>query len=289
LRASWALARKFPESESFGFVAGERNRLTILDVDANDESILVDALDRHGHTKIVARTAGGGFHAWYRHNGEGRWVRPESNRPIDVLGAGLVVAPPSRSCRGYYEFIQGRLEDLDIAHLPVLKGVCVARDLPREKIGQGHRNTSLWRHCMRHAPRCDDFESLLDVARTFNGERMVEALSDAEVVKTAASAWEYTVAGKNYFNAPVTALRHEEIDALAFRNPDAFALLAYLRRCHWNRRTFALTKAFAQQIGWWDRRLRAATRSLVEFGIIECINPGGRGPHDPPQYRWATR
>jgi len=288
LRASCAFAHKFPASEAFGFVAGERNRLTVLDIDTMDESVLVDAFDRHGHTAIVVRTPSGGFHAWYRHNGEGRWVRPEPTRPIDILGGGLVIAPPSRSGKGPYEFVQGGLENLDIADLPVLKDVCVAPDLPREKIGQGQRNNFLWRHCMRHAPRCDDFESLLDVARTFNGERIMEPLSDAEVVKTASSAWEYTTRGKNYFNAPVTTMAHEEIKALAFSNPDAFALLAYLRQCHWNKQTFAVTKAFAKQIGWWDRRLRAATRSLVEFGVIECISPGGRGPGDPPQYRWAT-
>jgi hypothetical protein len=288
LRGSCALARKFPQSEGFGFVAGERNRVTVLDIDTSREAVLVDALNRHGHTKIVVRTPSGGFHAYYRHNGEKRRVRPELNRPVDILGGGLVIAPPSRSSKGCYEFIQGRLEDLDILNLPVIKGLCVPSDLPKDKIAEGHRNNLLWRHCMRHAPRCDDFESLLDVARTFNGERMMAPLSDVEVVKAASSAWNYTVAGKNYFNAPVTPLRHEEIDALALQDPEAFALLAYLRRCHWNRETFALTKAFAQKIGWWPRRLRGATRSLVEFGVIECINRGGRGPHDPPQYRWAT-
>jgi hypothetical protein len=28
---------------------------------------------------------------------------------------------------------------------------------------------------------------------------------------------------------------------------------------------------------------------LVKVGAIRCIQPGGRGPNDPPIYGWGTR
>ena len=47
------LAQKFTVAEAFGFCPGRHSRLTILDVDTNDERVLADALDRHGDTPII--------------------------------------------------------------------------------------------------------------------------------------------------------------------------------------------------------------------------------------------
>jgi hypothetical protein len=71
----------------------------------------------------------------------------------------------------------------------------ISLDLPQSKsIIQGQRNNTLWRYCMRQAHYCDDFDALLDVARTRNDDCLL-LLDDGELVKVAESAWGYTVTG----------------------------------------------------------------------------------------------
>jgi hypothetical protein len=113
-KVSQALAQRFTSHDALGF-AVRRARISVLDVDAPDERVLVDALDRHGPTPIVVRTGSGNWQAYYRHNGERRHVRPWAGLPIDVLGDGYVVAPPSKGTRGDYAIVQGTLDDLDRA------------------------------------------------------------------------------------------------------------------------------------------------------------------------------
>ena len=90
----------------------------MLDVDTTDERVLSDAMNRHGQTPIVVRSGSGKFHALYRHNNERRSVRAWEGLPIDLLGAGLAIAPPSLVAKGQYQIIQGRLDDLD--RLPIM-------------------------------------------------------------------------------------------------------------------------------------------------------------------------
>jgi hypothetical protein len=119
LPASASIAKKYPEATAIGFMAGRRTGLTILDVDTTDERILADALDKHGQTPVIVRSGSGHHQAWFRHNGEGRHIRAFGpDTPIDILGGGFVVAPPSRGIKADYRFIQGGLDDLD--RLPML-------------------------------------------------------------------------------------------------------------------------------------------------------------------------
>ena len=60
------------------------------------------------------------------------------------------------------------------------------------------RNTQLWRQLMKEAHHCDNYEQLLDRARTLN-EGFGRPMEDAEVIKCLASAWEKTVNGENWF------------------------------------------------------------------------------------------
>src|SRR5437868_1132077 len=107
------LANKFTDTNAIGIVTGRRNRLTVLDVDTTDQRVLDDALARHGEARMVVRTASGKFHAYYRHNGERRRIRPWPEHPIDVLGErGFVMAAPSLFGSSRYEIIHGRLDDL---------------------------------------------------------------------------------------------------------------------------------------------------------------------------------
>jgi len=69
-------------------------------VDTPDERVLADALGRHGPTPLVIRSGSGNWQAWYRNGGEPRRVRPWADKPIDILGDGFTVAPPSRGVQG---------------------------------------------------------------------------------------------------------------------------------------------------------------------------------------------
>jgi hypothetical protein len=166
--AELASKRQFEDANAFGFMTGPRSKITVLDVDTTDETILANALDQHGQSPLVVRSGSGKFHAYYRHNGERRKIRPWRGLAIDLLGTGgFVVAPPSEVAKGSYSFIQGTLDDLD--QLPALRNL----DLPQPKQPSaidGERNNKLWHHCMGAARHVENFDELLDVARTFNDD-----------------------------------------------------------------------------------------------------------------------
>jgi hypothetical protein len=289
LRGSEQLAIKFADADAFGVVMGRRNRISVLDVDSNDERLLADALARHGQTPFVVRTGGGNFQAWYRHNGEPRKVRAFPGLPIDVLGGGFVVAPPSIGASARYEIVTGSLADLD--RLPALKGLDGIAARPEPAPGRHKdeaRNNRLWRHCMAAAPDCDDLDQLIDVARTFNATFNPPLETDAEVVKTAKSAWSYEERGRNWIGraGQMVAFDHGLVDRLMSGNdPDALLLLVKLRRHHWGR-DFCIANAMAKSFGWKPARLAAARRRLLALGEVELIQPSGG--HRPAFYRWTS-
>ena len=174
LNGSAKLAQKFGGADALGFCPGRRSRLTILDIDTPDDRVLADALDQHGRTPIIVRSGSGNYQAWYRWHGENRHIRPNPEKPIDILGSGFVVAPPSNGTKLEYQFIEGSLDDLD--RLPVLSGIetpspqLSQTPILGKAVNQGGRNDYLWRHSMKSAHHCDDFDALLDVARTCNSQ-----------------------------------------------------------------------------------------------------------------------
>lgn len=288
LKASAELASKFADAPGVGFMAGKRSGLTVLDVDTADENVLADALARHGATPIITRTGSGNFHAWYRHNGEGRMIRPDPAKPIDILGTGVTIAPPSIGRKGAYAFAQGSLDDLDA--LPVMQGRS-AQTAPKPgaglRDGDG-RNRALFQHCMIQAPHCDDLDALLDVARTYASDQFADAMPDAEIIKTARSAWDYQERGKNWIagRRPIESL--DGVHGLARDNPHAFALLSLLRDYHRDDE-FMLVTAMHRALGWTERRWRDARDTLLSEGWITRTHKGGRGPNDPARYRIVTR
>ena len=58
---------RFPDVDAFGFPCGKRSRMAGVDVDTTDERVLADALDRHGPTPFIVRTASGKWHGCDRH------------------------------------------------------------------------------------------------------------------------------------------------------------------------------------------------------------------------------
>jgi len=281
LPASAGIAKKYPDATAIGFMVGRRTGLSIVDVDTPDERVLVEALDRHGPTPIIVRSGSGNHQAWYRHNDEKRLIRPESDRPIDILGAGFVVAPPSRGIKGDYQFIQGGLDDID--RLPVMRNVAPPiaptsqyTAVQPEVVVEGNRNNQLWRFCMKQAHCCDDFETLLDVARTAN-EGYLSPMPDAEVVKTAKSAWGCTERGDNRVGQIGAWFKKPQAQSLA-RDPYLFALIGWLKAENGPASEFWITNGFAAaHLGWPLDKLQKARNRAIEDGWIELIHPASTG------------
>jgi len=276
LPASAGIAKKYPDATAIGFMVGRRTGLSIVDVDTPDERVLVEALDRHGPTPIIVRSGSGHHQAWYRHNGEKRLIRPESDKPIDILGSGFVVAPPSRGIRGDYRFVQGGLDD--IGSLPVMRNVAIPQDVKPgftpaqpEVVVEGNRDNQLWRHCMRQAHCCDDFEALLNVARTAN-EGYLPPMPDADVVKTAKSAWGYTERGENRVGQTGAWFQKPQAQSLA-RDPYLFALIAWLKAENGPASEFWITNGFAAcHLGWPLDKLQKARNRAIKDGWIVMIH-----------------
>ncbi|MBB3645614.1 hypothetical protein FHX14_001793 [Rhizobium sp. BK619] len=304
-KVSDQLALRFPAHDAIG-LACRRNNITVLDVDTTDERVLADGLSRHGQTPFIVRSGSGHYQAWYRHNGERRRVRPDLRLPIDILGDGYVVAPPSLGSKGRYQVIQGKMDDLD--SLPVMIHPEIASEPETSRLqedsrrtserresaaptfgkqGEGNRNQTLWLFCMKAVRGCHKIEELLEKAMRHNGEAYCQPLPTEEVLKVVASAWGYEVEGKNWFGHGARVVMHHSIvDNLAAPEPRAFALLSLLMRNHWGR-TFYLTKAYASSIGWAVNTLKDARDVLIRLELIECIHEGGKGPNDPPEFQFG--
>jgi len=305
LRASRELAGKFVEAAALGFMCGERSGITVLDVDTTDEQVLADALGRHGATPIVVRTASGKWHAWYRHSNERRRIRPwGGDLPIDLLGTGgFVIAPPSATQRGRYEFIQGSLDD--VASLPSMRGLgaslyrskvtvvpddaliapdTVAEDEPSlAVVSEGRRNDTLFGHCMRHAHHCDDRDTLLEMARIFN-ERCVPPLQDGEVIEIVDSARRYTARGENRFGMTGSWLPTQTVREMV-ADPYLCTLVNFLQAENRPNRTFMVADGLAKRLCWPRRRFQAARRAAVKRGFIEMASKPSQG--HPALYRFG--
>jgi hypothetical protein len=285
--ASAEIANKFSEATAFGYYCGRRNRITVLDVDTSDERVLSDAINRHGQTPIIVRTGSGKFHALYRFNNEKRAIRAWEGLPIDLLGAGLAIAPPSVVSKGQYQIIQGHLDDLD--RLPIMRELedrlYVGRASgPRpQKRGEG-RNNNLWRRAMKEAHQVDDFEQLLDRVETLNQEYS-EPMQQAEVTKIAKSAWGYTERGENRFGQHGVWFPTNEANELIESSIDDFVLLSYLRANQGPDATFWIANGLAETFGWSRPRLAAARESIIQRGYVWRLRAASN--NQPALYRWS--
>jgi hypothetical protein len=283
--ASAAISTRYQDATAFGYYCGRRNGVTVLDVDTPAERVLADAIARHGPTPIVVRTGSGKFHALYRHNNERRSVRAWDGLPIDLLGAGLAIAPPSVVANGQYQIIEGHLDDLD--RLPIMRQLedrlynSVVGPRPQRQ-GEG-RNNDLWRRAMREAYHVDDFQQLLDRVETLNQE-YAEPMQRAEVTKIAVSAWQKTELGDNWFGQFGVRFPTWEVNELIKTSPDDYLLLSYLRANNKPDATFWVTNGMAETFGWSRQRLAAARRSLLRRGYFWRLRHATN--NEPALYRW---
>jgi hypothetical protein len=280
VRACDRFAQRFGDAVALG-IGCKRSRLTVLDVDTPDERILADALDRHGATPIIVRSGSGHFHAWYRSGGEKRAVKPDPGSPIDILGDGFVVAPPSHGAKGDYEFIEGSLAD--VASLPFMRKLATSpandaaallvAELDSPAAETGKRNDTLFREAMRAARRCGSLEELLAHVSTVN-DGFAPPLPHSEAVSVAQKAWGYEAAGKNRFGQEqAVQLSRSEVMTLSAK-PDAFVLLSILRLHNWDRPTFIVANDMAATMppsGWPRKRFAAARSDLMQLGFLEQV------------------
>jgi len=237
-----------------------------MDVDSQDEAILADALAYHGDTPFIVQT-GGGYHAYYSYAGEGRLIRPYNNKPVDILGGGFVVAPPSIARKGQYQIISGSLDDL--ANLPAMQ-VVLDSLIAEARIPEGQRNNTLFRFALEQARHSDTYDALLDVMRTRNMD-CEPPLPDEAIIATAKSAWRYEQEGRNLVGRGRSVLTpHSVVDELIGQNQDAFVLLTLLQRHHWGR-SFVLANAMANQLGWTRKPFAAARNLLRALGFIQLL------------------
>ena len=255
--------------------------------------MLREALDRHGATPIIIRSGGGNHQCWYRHNGERRAIRPFADTPVDVLGGGYVVAPPSTGSKAKYAFLQGSLDDL--GNLPIMRGLeaehvrSIAVKPPfsaAEHVSQGGRNNALFRFCMREARYCDDLDSLLDCARTWN-DGFLPPLEDEEIFRVARSAWGYEERGENRFGKPGAFVPVLEANHLSTNDQDLLILLVFLRANNGPNRIFMIADALHDRLGWTRKRLASARRRLLGTYVEVVRRPSMR--NGAGLYRWLAK
>jgi hypothetical protein len=300
LRAAAAWRDKHASAAALGIACGPRSGLTVLDIDAPDERLLADSMDKFGQSPVVIRTASGKFHAWYRHSGEPRKIRSiMPGLPVDLLGAGgMAIAPPSRSERGEYAFLIGSLAD--VPFLPRMRcgnlddtcstpDASANADMLADAAPIGQRNNLLFRACLAAARSCTSEADLENYARTANGSGMSEPLPDSELLRIVSSSWGYHQAGRNWAGSgQQVVLSHAEIDLYADA-PDALLLLTVLRRHHWGR-DFVVANAMAETMpgGGWRRQRFAAARALLEVrGALHLVRPHSKAT-GPALYRFTN-
>lgn len=284
---------KFCSSDGIGLCAGRHSGIVEVDIDQEGPSALYYALERFGETPLVIGTASGKYKAWYRHGGEGRHIRVTEEVPIDLLGAGMTIAPPSfqRNLEKSYVFLQGSLEDLQ--HLPRIRRDALEHLAPASStcgFPPGQRNSKLFRWCMIEARSKETIEQLIDAAEALN-RSTADPLPSSEVKKTARSAWRYEDKGRNFLGVKRPSISGEDrvLDAL-IDYPDAFALLAILRRWHSNRESFRIAPTAmskAKHPPWCRKRIEKARDVLVDRRLLRVVSPPRQGSRNAGVYALA--
>jgi hypothetical protein len=127
---------------------------------------------------------------------------------------------------------------------------------------------------------------MLDVGRTFNMSSLQPPLPDAEVAKTAASAWRYTLGGTLRHGMVPLHVPMPLITTLSMLSPDALALVAMLAAHNGKSAQFCITNSLAgSHIDFTLRRLTRARNVLLDLGIVELLCPARKG--HAAVYQWG--
>jgi hypothetical protein len=283
--AAMALAAK-PRfaAANLGFLCGATNGITVIDIDSPADSELQQALTKYGDTGAIVRTPSGGRHLYFKHDGEGRQIRPDESHPIDELGGGLCIAPPSSKPTGGYTWLRGDLSI--IPNLPKIRNGAVqkTRDFERPAgahVQKGERNAELFRYCRQIVGYCDDLDQLIDAARTWADSQCAEPLPDAEIAKTASSVFKFQGGRKQVMQNIVEGPLYQRLIA----DVEVWALYAYLAAENGPAAQFMVADGLGPARGWPRRMVPRARRALLDMGAIRCIRFPRKGI--PALYRWS--
>ena len=271
------IAMKFPNATAAGFVAGIRSRVTVVDIDSQDERLVADMQRRYGETPLHVITPSGGKHLYYRHGGEARNIRPLPGIEVDILGDGNVVAALSVVPKGQYAIERGSIDDLD--RLPRMR-----TEVPRQgptAIQKGQRNNALFKYCRSIVDSCDDLDQLVDVAYHWAERSLPEPLPDAEVLKTCTSAWNYRGGRVRVGGHIVEMSMYLRLKA----DPHVLALFSALSTENGPAANFMVANGFGKASGWSRRLVPAARKKLLDLGAIRCIREHRKGA--AALYCWA--
>lgn len=285
---------RFEECMNLAFMAGKRNRLSIVDVDTTDEDIWREAERVFGPTPLWVRTGRGHLQMWYRHNDEKRDTDSKFLGCVDILGSGQVLGFPSKRGQGY-EAIRGGLQDLD--QLPVMRGLDRLTPAKGKLIQTGSRHDEMLAYLRKQAAHCDDLDQLIDVGITFANEMFDRAgnhqFTDEEIKRQAKSVWQWTqeriAAGQYYVGqGRYLQLSHDTIDAVLPLGADATMLFMYLKRRSDHRKSLIVANDMCKTMpdGEWPRkRFAKARQSLIDGGILKETRPASTW-HGPATYAW---
>ncbi len=283
--AAMALAAK-PRfaSANLGFMCGSHNRLTVVDIDSPADSELQHALAAYGDSPIIVSTPSGGRHVYYAHNDEPRKVRPDEQHPIDMLGGGLCVAPPSaRPSGASYAWLRGGLADIANGNLPKIRSGAVPKTrLAGPRVQEGERNARLFKYCRQIVGYCDDLDALIDAGRSWADNECAVPLTDAEIVATAYKVWKYQGGRRRVMQNIVESPLFQRLIA----DVEVWALYAYLATENGPVAHFMVADGLGPARGWPRRMVPRARRALLDLGAIKCVRQPRKGT--PGLYRWAS-
>jgi hypothetical protein len=298
LRASRQLVMKWADAEGLACMAGRRNKITVIDIDARGaegERLLADVQREVGEARFIVRTGGGGFHAYYRHNGEGRKIRLDPRRPIDLLGGGQVVLPPSTGSKSKYEIIRGTLDDLTAltpikstapAPLPAIAPTVAQKESPFSDMqpDSGRNNALFETLCKAARGLPPTLQAFIDRARELN-QQFGEPMIESRVINTARSVFRYVETGELRTGEHGAWFRKPQVDSLV-SDPHLFALIAWLKAQNGPDSEFWIANGLAaKHLGWSEALLRKTRRRARELGWIEMIAQPVKGRN--ALYRWG--
>lgn len=290
--------RKLTENPRFndanaGLWTGRTSGLTIVDIDSTDPAHLAEVIHIFGDTRLKISTPSGGVHLYYGHKGEKRRTRIFGKAlPVDILGSGLAVAPPSirpatgKKAAGVYQVIEGDLTAL--AGLPCIRAGALppqekpdagspreARiDLRGMREGDGRDNALF--NFARHAAARTETEQELVAAVLAENAKMVEPLTTTIAMQKVAQAWKYKMHGKLIVAGDRAAVMELHTINICQGRPGSFMLLAYLRSHHPAAHEFAIVpEAIALSIGLSPNTIRKDRDWLVAAGLLILIRRGG--------------
>ena len=258
---------------------GTRGGLTRVDID--DAKMLNECLERFGETPVITKTPSGGFHLFYRSNGESRKLGVEGKK-IDILGhGGYGLVPGSMTDAGTYQFIAGSLIDLG-GNLPHMKAVPQPHSVVPEQMREGDgRNTALFDALRNEAQNCKDEAELVAIGNTKNN-KFAEPLPASEVRRTAGSVWRYVQEDRLLVKGcePVTLITKSIYDELNGKELNLFLGLTF---AHGAKKggPFVLSQQAAKPFGMSVHVFRLAQAGLEAKGFIQVLQRGEYGKRHP--------